>query len=61
MMLLRAIDIEVFEADDLAVRFRQDLTHIAVKGQLAECVRIQGILAFIALAEAMLAAAIGRG
>lgn len=60
VMLLRAVNVEVLEADDLAVCFRHDLAHIAVEGELREGIRIQGILTCIAFAEAMLAGAVRR-
>ena len=60
VVLLRAVDVEVLEADDLAVGLRHDLAHVAVEGELREGVRIQGVLALVALAETVLAAAVRR-
>ena len=60
VVLLRAVDVEVLEADDLAVGLWHDLAHVAVEGELREGVRIQGVLALVTLAEAVLAAAVRR-
>lgn len=40
VVFLRAVDVEVFEADDLTLGFRHDLTDVAVKGELGESVGI---------------------
>lgn len=61
VVLLRAVDVEVLEADDLAVGLWHDLAHVTVEGELREGVRIQGVLTRVALAEAVLAAAVRRG
>lgn len=61
VVLLRAVDVEVLEADDLAVGLWHDLAHVAVEGELREGVRVQGVLTRVALAESVLAAAVRRG
>ena len=60
VMFLRAVDVEVLEADNLAVSFGHDLTDVAVEGEFRESVWIQCILALVALAEAVFAAAVRR-
>lgn len=61
VVFLRAVDVEVFEADDLALGFRHDLTDVAVEGELGESVGIQRVFAFVAFAEAVFTAAVGGG
>ena len=61
MMFLRAVDIEVFEAYDLALGIWHDLTDVAVEGQFGECVRIQRIFTFVAFPESMETASVGGG
>lgn len=61
VVFLRAVDVEVFEADDLTLGFRHDLTDIAVEGELGEGVGIQRVFAFVAFAEAVFTAAVGGG
>ena len=61
VVFLRAVDVEVFEADDLTLGFRHDLTDVAIKGELGEGVGIQRVFAFVAFAEAVFTAAVGGG
>lgn len=61
VVFLRAVDVEVSEADDLALGFRHDLTDVTVEGELGESVGIQRVFAFVAFAEAVFTAAVGRG
>ena len=57
MVFLRAVDVEIFEADDLTLGFRHDLTDVTVEGELGEGVGIQRVFAFVTFAEAMFTAA----
>lgn len=61
VVFLRAVDVEVFEADDLTLGFRHDLTDVAVEGELGEGVGIQRVFAFVTFAEAVFTAAVGGG
>ena len=47
VVLLRAVDVEIAQTDDLAARLGHDLAHIAVDSELAEGVRVQRVLAGI--------------
>ena len=61
VVFLRAVDVEVFEADDLTLGFRHDLTDVAVEGELGESIGIQRVFAFVTFAEAVFTAAVGGG
>lgn len=61
VVFLRAVDVEVFEADDLTLCFRHDLTDVAVEGELGESVGIQRVFAFVTFAEAVFTTAVGGG
>ena len=61
VVLLGAIDIEVFQPDDGAAGLGDDLPHIAVECKLRERIGIECIFAAIPLGEAMLSAAVRGG
>ena len=60
-MLLRTVDVEVFQPDNGTACLGDDLPHIAVERELRECIGIERILAASALGKAVLPAAVGRG
>ena len=61
VVLLGTVDIEVTKADNLALGLGHYLTNVAVKGQLAVCVGIEGILVFVTFDESVVTVAVGRG
>ena len=58
MMFLWAVNIEVFQPHNLALRLGHHLTHISVKGQFGKSIGIQGILTLVPLTETVPAAAV---
>ena len=60
VLLPRAIDVEVFEADDLAVGGRHQATDIFVEQELGVAVDIQWLLETALFDEVVVAAAVGR-
>ena len=60
MAFARPVDVEIAEADDLRVRFRQDLTDVFIKQKLGVAVNVERLLVFAGFNKVAGAAAVGR-
>ena len=60
MIFLRTINVEITQADNLALCLRQQTAQIVIKEQLGESVNVQRLFTGRLLAEAVRTAAIGR-
>lgn len=61
MTFARPVDVEIAEADDLRICFRQDLTDVFIKQKLGVAVNVERLFVFAGFNKVAGAAAVGRG